>query len=162
MLYNSFILDIYSLNLIDMRDMFYNYEHNIDRKDYMPPHFHEPPKSADGISNAELIFNAKGDCLGVKAKKESDFDLFFSLEGVIEGSSIYEVLNSATFVLEIFSSKGKFITSLYGEAFDDTSLVVHVPADTLSADIYSLKLTMILNEKNYVLFSQGDSILHII
>ena len=162
MLYNSFILDIYSLNLIDMRDMFYNYEHNIDRKDYMLPHFHEPPKSADGISNAELIFNAKGDCLGVKAKKESDFDLFFSLEGVIEGSSIYEVLNSATFVLEIFSSKGKFITSLYGEAFDDTSLVVHVPADTLSADIYSLKLTMILNEKNYVLFSQGDSILHII
>jgi hypothetical protein len=145
-----------------MRDMFYNYEHNIDRKDYMPPHFQESPKSADGLSNAELVFNAKGDCLGVKAKKESDFDLFFSLEGFIDGSSIYEVLNSATFVLEIFSSKGKFATSLYGEAFDDTSLVVHVPADTLSADIYNLKLTMILNEKNYVLFSQGDSILHII
>lgn len=147
-----------------MRDMFYNYEHNIDKKDCLPPPFIDFPKNAEGYYGADLVFNAKGDCIGVKAKEDSDFDLFFTLDGFVEGSDIYSLLNSASFVLDIISSKNKLVASITPEVFDEHNLKAHIEAHDglIPADIYGMRLTMFYNEKEYAIFKESDAILRII
>lgn len=145
-----------------MKDMFYNYEHNIDRKDYpeFPPC--EFPRQPEGHYGAEPVFNAHGDCLGVKAKADSKFDLFFSFEGEIEGSDIYSFLSEGYFILGLYSSKSKLVASFTGEKFDDNNLVVHIDSSELPCDIYSMMLIATYKENTYTLFNEGDGILHII
>lgn len=144
-----------------MRDMFYNYEHNIERKDPPPLSPFDRKSEADGFYGAEPVFNAHGDCLGVKAKADSNFDLFFSLEGYIDGSNIYTLLSEGQFVLGVYSSKSKLIANFSGEMFDDENLVVHVDSSLLPPDLYSMKLIVVYDGETHTLFDNENSILRI-
>ncbi len=126
-----------------MRDMFYNYDHNIE-KDVCPIHplpveFPEVLASAENIS---IVNDAKGNEIGVRVKKGMPFTLYFYLDDFYTGRSIThdyetceEVLKSNT-IFTVFSGKHKEIFTISyptREIFDLnlSELCINVPMTSL-------------------------------
>lgn len=147
-----------------MRDMFYNYEHNIADKEYPPMKPKEPHKHATDFSGADLIYNIKGDILGIRAKIDQPFRLYFYLDGEVEDGSITELMSEAVFYIQIYHNKSnELLGELKADTDIDNTLVAQIdPAEfNMSYGVYRLKLIMNYNMCDYELFSRDSSILSI-
>ena len=146
-----------------MKDMFYNYEHDIDKKDFPILHFEKKYKVSENYHGVEYIRNAAGDILGVKSDRNSTFDVYFYLDGSVENGSIFDLVNQSQFYLEILNSKGKVITKLEAIKFSSDTLKITIEANDsiMPNGLYSLRLTMIYEDKAYTLFKENDATLYI-
>lgn len=147
-----------------MRDMFYNYEHNIADKEYPPMKPRESHKHAIDFSGADLIYNIKGDILGIRAKIDQPFKLYFYLDGEVEDGSITELMSEATFYIQIYHNKSnELLGELKADIDIDNTLVAQIdPAEfNMSYGVYRLKLIMNYNMSDYELFSRDSGILSI-
>lgn len=146
-----------------MRDMFYNYEHDINKKDFPMIHFDNRHKISENYHGLDYVWNAAGDILGVKADRNSTFDVYFYLDGEVEGGTLEELIDAAEFYLEIFNAKGKVIESLEAEKSANNTLKITVEANDskLPNGIYKLRLNMTYENQTYTLFKENDAILYI-
>lgn len=147
-----------------MRDMFYNYEHNIADKDYPPMKPREGYKEAGDFSGADLIYNIKGDILGVRAKIDQPFKLYFYLDGEVEDGSLTELMSEASFYVQIYHNKSnELLGEIKADADVENTLVAQIdPAEfDMSYGVYRLKLIMNYDMSDYELFSGDSGILSI-
>jgi len=147
-----------------MKDMFYNYDHDINKKEYPPAPRHHIPKNADSFSGVKILRNALGDTLGVVAKQNSIFDLYFYLDGEVEGGSVADLIADATFRLEIIGKDQKVFYSFPAEIYSLDTLRVQVIAsdeDSFGYGVYKLKLIMTLDGDDFTMLSENNAILSI-
>lgn len=126
-----------------MKDMFYNYDHNIDR-DITPLH-PLPPKSHEILASdkdSSVVKNAKGDEIGVRVKKGMPFTLYFYLEDYdthrpvnTDYNTVEEILKSNT-VITVMTGRHQEVFTLHyptREIFDFnlSELRIHIPMSTL-------------------------------
>lgn len=146
-----------------MRSMFYKYDRDMEEKPYPPMSPTDVPKSADGFSGARPVFNAKGDSIGVKASCDSPFDLYFAIEGEVEGSSVAELLAECSLDLKLIHGKtGEEVGSIACEPLEDLSGVkatIDPGAIGLGPNVYRLRLELSDGEGLYTLFSEKDGFL---
>ena len=146
-----------------MKDMFYNYEHDIDKKDFPILHFEKKHKVSENYHGVDYIRNAAGDILGVKSDRNSTFDVYFYLDGSVENGSIFDLVNHSQFYLEILNAKGKVINKLEAIKFSSDTLKITIEANDsiMPNGLYNLRLTMIYEDKAYTLFKENDATLYI-
>lgn len=147
-----------------MRSMFYNYEHDIDKKIYPPIKLCGCPENSNTFSSAQLLRNAAGKMLGVAATSDTPFTLYFYLDGEVEDGSIVELLDTAKFFLRIYSSKSdELISEILAEAYSDDTVSVQVDPHqyNLNYGTYRLQLMMQYQDRDYELFSKESAILYI-
>lgn len=146
-----------------MRDMFYNYEHKIDEKEYPPMKHHDHPRDSIGVHGADLLRNIKGDVIGVKAKQNSDFSLFFYLDGTVEDGSLAQLVDEASFYLLVYGKDDEAIAEFAATKYSTDQLEVDMGADdsVMPYGLYRMKLIMIYNNVTYTLFSERDAVLSI-
>lgn len=147
-----------------MKDMFYNYEHNIDKKVTPPPLCVQlPPQRAEALAGAEDLFNVKGDQYGVRASRNTEFSLYFSMEGTVEGSTIDEFIRTYYFYCDILDHKGNLLQTIPATryAVNTVQVNVHTTDETLPYGVYKLVLYTYIDGTKYVLFSDTDGILSV-
>ena len=126
-----------------MKDMFYNYDHNIDRDvDPIRPIPVKPPKVLAGDKDSFVVKNAKGDEIGVRVKKGMPFTLYFYLEDYdthrpvnTDYETIEEILKSNT-ILTVENGRHQEVFTLSrrtSEVFDFnlSELCIPVPMSAL-------------------------------
>ena len=145
------------------RDMFYEYEHNINKKEYPPMRPIDHPKKAISVHGAELLRNVKGDVLGVKAKANSDFTLYFYIDGEVEDGSVEELIDASEFFLQIIGADDEAIGEFKGEKYSSDTIKFDMGAsdDSMPFGNYRMRLVMNYNLMPYELFSEKDAILSI-
>ena len=84
-----------------MKDMFFNYDNNI-RTDPPEAFFCEPQeKQLESNPNLALVKDIKGNDIGICARYGADFDLYFTLIGYVENSSVEELIKKSTIIFKI-------------------------------------------------------------
>lgn len=144
--------------------MFYNYEHDIDKKIYPPIEPCNCPENSNTFSSVQLLRTVAGKMLGVAATSDTPFTLYFYLDGEVEDGSIVELLDTAKFFLRIYSSKSdELIGEILAGAYSDDTVSVQVDPHqyNLSCGTYRLQLIMQYQDRNYELFSKESAILYI-
>lgn len=147
-----------------MKDMFFNYDHNINKKECPEiDAYYQPPKNMVGYGDMQIIKNIKGDTIGVSAQKNNPIKLYFYLDGDINGNCFFDdKLTDITF--KIIDSNiehnvriVKHAECQWGEIF------IYIPAEenTLEQDIYKISLTAFVDGELYTLFSEQDAFLEI-
>lgn len=147
-----------------MRSMFYNYEHDIDKKIYPPIESCDCPENSNTFSNVQLLINAAGKMLGVTATSSTPFTLYFYLDGEVEDGSIVELLDAAKFFLRIYSSKSdELIGEISADVYSDDTISAQIDPYryNLNHGIYRLQLIMRYQDRDYELFSKESAILSI-
>lgn len=148
-----------------MKDMFYNYDNNIDKKEYPHPiFFPEQVNILDSTNNVKLISDIKGNEIGVEVKQNTDFDLYFTLETIDCDCCLDElVLNSSV----IFELKNRLHTVMFSKSvqgaevycpeinaiklhFNDNELA------NLKRESYDIHLMLIWPDGKYELFTDGS------
>jgi len=147
-----------------MKDMFYNYDYNLEEKEFPEPLFwhdcHDHPVAFAG--GAVPLTNVKGDVLGLLAKRNSDFEIFFNLSDLCGDGMIYQIMNSDV-VCDIIDSDYKVLLSPAVYKYSENVLVVQVHAsdDIIPYGNYRVDLYTELNGIKYTLFAPTDGILSI-
>lgn len=146
-----------------MRDMFYNYDHNINKKEYPRPICNCDCNSLTNYGGAQMLKNKLGKAYGVRGKANSAFDLFFYIDGRIDDTGVLSMIDADKFTLEILSKEEKVITTVSGERFalDTLKFTVNATDDILPYGIYRINLKMEYEDETYILFSTRDAILSI-
>ena len=88
-----------------MKDMFYNYEHRINVKEYSEGPFFGHRRTLEYTNGAHPLHNAKGEELGIKAKMNSKFKLYFDLEGLDPNIDLRAILESSTLHFDVLDFK---------------------------------------------------------
>lgn len=154
-----------------MKDMFYNYEHNINKKTSPKLAEYDQPKMLDICGNAERLCNAKGDMLGIKGKVNSKFYLYFDFfgevtddEGFFEGT-LRDALANAVLHFDVLDKKHEVVASFEPELsdyLDEIRVQVYTSEDgPLKYGVYRMHLYFETDEGVYSLFSEEDGILSI-
>ncbi len=147
-----------------MKDMFYNYEYNLNEKKFPEPliwhNCHEHPVAFAGV--AVPLTNVKGDVLGLLAKRNSDFNIYFCLEDLCGDGMMNEIMDSDV-VCNILTKDQKVVLSPAVYKFSEDTLVVQVHAtdDTLPYGNYRIDLYAIIQDQKYTIFADTDGILSI-
>jgi len=151
--------------------MFYNYDHNIKQEIYPMP----PLDTANRLNNcsaAKILTNVKGDELGIAAKINSKFYLYFSVWGeVIDDDSPFasetlrEVLENAVLHFDVLDSKREVVASFEPELCEyanEIRVKVYTSEEgPLKYGVYRMHLYFENEEGIYTLFSEEDGILSI-
>ena len=147
-------------------DMFYNYEHHINKKS-QDKQDNLNTNNIIGNADMQIIYNIKGEFVGISTKKGNPIRLYFSFEGDIDGDidissylmdfkfSIVNVLHEPL----IFNETN----ALFRLSDNFNELEIYIPAEnnTLLQDVYRMQLSCTINGNEYVLFSESDGILEI-
>ena len=155
-----------------MKDMFYNYDYNIDAKTFPEPlHWCNCGEHAVAFAGGAVpLTNAKGDVLGLIAKRNSDFDIFFSLDDAYGESMIARILECQV-VCNILTKDHKIVLSPEIFKFDDHTLIakVHASDDTIPYGVYRVEVYALIPDPQligsepvkYTIFADSDGILSI-
>lgn len=146
--------------------MFYNYDHNINKKVYPKPLFiNLPPEEPTGYSNMTAVVNVKGDMIGVSGKKNNRITLYFNLFGKTD----IRLIRSIRFDIVDKYHESLINTSWYTGAlnpnmtFIDNQIKVDIPAEmnTLEEGLYRFKLQVNIDNEWYTVFSEKDSFIEV-
>ena len=147
-----------------MKDMFYNYDYNINVK-----RFPEPLVWDDGYrhsvavaGSAAPLLNAKGEVLGLTAKRNSDFEIFFNIKDLC-GDLMIKMIMESEVICNILTKDKAIVLSPTVYKYSDDTLVALVSAneDILPYGNYRIDLYAVIGGKKYTLFADTDGILSI-
>lgn len=177
-----------------MKDMFYNYDHKVilPTDPYVGTHYAEIDqlKKPESHNCAKVLRNVKGQPIGIEAKENSVFKLYFSLDTLFDDGSLYPVLSDAKFNFKIFNRQHHVllsktedldpmpsaaseaeiddISSEYANIsimFDDKTVCVELDTtgdSPIKYGLYTMQLNTTLGYgKTYTLFSERDGKLSI-
>jgi len=154
-----------------MKDMFYNYEHHINRKNYPVTPPYDTPKSLNACGNVEVLRNAKGDEIGVKGKVNSKFNLFFRFSGdAYDDNGVFEqplryVLEDSKLYFDVLDKKRDVVASFVPELSpyaDEIRVTVYTSEEgPLKYGVYKMHLYFETEEGIYTIFSDEDGILSV-
>lgn len=157
--------------ILRMKDMFYNYEHNINRKISPKLPVYDMPKMINVCGNAERLLNAKGDMLGVKGKINSKFYLYFDFVGeVVDDNGLFEstlrdALANSILHFDVLDKKSEVVASFVpelSEYIDEIRVQIFTSEDgPLKYGVYRMHLYFEKEDGIYTLFSDEDGILSI-
>lgn len=116
------------------------------------------------IENSSLLFNAKHEVLGVKADAGMPFVIKFGLVGDEDDIDLL-LENNSLYTLEIFNNKRVKVAECFS-VYDDEEkeLSFSINGETLASlpyGFYYMKVSTVLEDETYVLFSERDGILNI-
>ena len=146
------------------KDMFYNYDYNINEKKFPEPivwhdcHMHNVAFAGSAVP----LMNVKGEVLGLLAKRNSDFNIYFSLSYLCGDGMINEIMESDV-ICNILDAEHNIILSPEVYKFSDDVLVaqVHAINDVLPYGSYKVELYAMINNEKYTLFADTDGVLSI-
>ena len=145
-----------------MKDMFYKYDHDINRKEYPQIiDFQDKPHDLISYGDIMIIKDIKDNTIGVSVCQNSPIKLYFHLQGDIDGSTDFErKINSVTF--NILDINHEVLISRTPN-FVSKDIFIEIPSElnTLKPDIYRMNLIADIDENTYTLFSEQDGILEI-
>lgn len=150
-----------------MKDMFYNYDHNINKKEYPKlDSWGGETKMLEGNNNTYIITDIKGNEIGVEVKRDVGFTLYFTLDGEVEGSSISELVDNSTILFEIIDRTHEVVLS-YKPDVVDYDLITNTMAIEISAkqasilklESYRMRLTLNWPDGSYRLVDEDAGLL---
>lgn len=153
-----------------MKNMFYNYDHNITA-DLTPPYIppYQPCRNLLNSSEVSIIYNIFGDEQGVQVKYQTPCTLYFNLENLSVGlpMSLADIVGSSNIKLEIFATSRLHIldkTFTAKDVFNDATndLIINLDYEDmqeLKRDVYRIKLSLAWDEAEYTLFSDNNGFL---
>jgi len=151
-----------------MRDMFHNYDHNIDKKEYPKmPCVEDDTRILQSDPNLQLVLDAFGNEIGICARHGEEFTLYFMLDGEVWGSSIRELVSNSVIVFEIndYWHKNIITKNLTAEdAFCDDTIYVTITKDEalkLKQETYKMRLSLSWPGGGYELYSEHNGFLTI-
>lgn len=145
-----------------MKDMFYNYDHDINKKEYPEIlDFSDHPKDMTNYGDIMIIKDIKENIIGVSVCKGSPIKLYFHLDGTIGGSDDLEkYINSVTFnILDL--NHEVLITKTPNFVNKDLYIEISSEENILKQDLYRMQLIADIDEDQYTLFSEQDAVLEI-
>jgi len=161
-----------------MKDMFYNYDHKVilGTDPEVGTHFtgFKPQDTPESYTCTKIIKNIKGEPIGIEAKENSVFKLYFSLDTFVDSGAIYDILNNAILEFKVFDrqhneidEEGSYISSI-NPSYEDNCVVVELISDQngpLKYGLYTMQLDAIFTvdeiENRLTLFSERDGKLSI-
>jgi len=148
-----------------MKDMFHNYDNHIDKKfDESPACYEKPRKILESDTVVKMVYNVKGDQIGVQAKYKDDFYLYFCMEGSVEGSSIYDLVTNSNIIFTVLDGAHQVVFSkeIEHSNYDcstDTIRVYITPSEAaqLKQETYRVQLSLEWAGGGYELFAEKDA-----
>lgn len=148
-----------------MSNMFYNYDHNIDRElncELEPPKIPSLPQS----TTTALLYNIKGDALGIEVKHQMPFTIYFHLEEAF-GRSLDKLLANHLVEFKLFTREDKEILNkqfngldIFNTNTNDLTIsVTQEDASLLKQESYKINLSLVGESDFYNLFSRSDGLL---
>lgn len=150
-----------------MKDMFFNYDNNINTD---IPYNVEPAelKKLESNPNLALVKDLKGNDIGICARYGTSFDLYFTLSGLVEGSSIEELIlksNVSFKLLDYWHEKVLEIVQLAEQAYIGNNClkitITEEQAKQLRQETYYMQLSLIWDTGSYLLYNTDNGFLTI-
>ena len=151
-----------------MKDMFVNYDNDIDRK-VLPPHLRadRQPKILESLNNISIVRDALGNEIGVRVKHGTAFSLYFYLDGWVDGASVDALVESSQLVFKAFSFRHKLVfektiaaIDFYDAENDCIELqITREEAAAFDLDTYTTSAVLYWPGGSYELFSEKDGLL---
>lgn len=88
------------------KNMFYNYDVYADSVNCTCNH----AKSCENMQQVENLYNIKGEFIGIKAKENSDFNIYFNFSSE-DDLELFNLLQSSSIVLELIDSKKDLVAT---------------------------------------------------
>ena len=151
-----------------MKDMFVNYDNDIEKK-VVPPHLHfnDRPHILESEDNISIVRNALGNELGIKVKHNTAFNLCLYLDGWVNGESVDTLVLNSQLTFQVFSLRHKLVfekTFNAADYYDVESNWIVVPitqeeSEIFDIDSYKICATLIWPDGKYELYSENDGLL---
>ena len=147
-----------------MKNMFFNYDNNIDTSSHKEhPHFENP----------DIIKDINGKFLGIKAKFQTPTTLYFHLTDfgseylLTNGLSLADLVMSSDIVFEISTTTHKVVVTKHISAQDNfisnsNDIIVFLDTEDmqkLKQESYKMNLKLSWEEDVYEVFSETDGLL---
>ena len=151
-----------------MKDMFFNYDNNI-RTDPPEAFFCEPQeKQLESNPNLALVKDIKGNDIGICARYGADFDLYFTLIGYVENSSVEELIKKSTIIFKVVDHWNKEVIkkelsaeeAYYGNDVIKIS-ISREEALKLRQETYNIILLLEWADGEYILYNKDNGFLTI-
>ena len=151
-----------------MKDMFVNYDNDIEKK-VTPPHLHfnDRPHILESEDNISIVRNALGNELGIKVKHNTAFNLYLYLDGCVNGESIDTLVLNSQLTFQVFSLRHKLVFEKTFNAVDyynaeSNWIVVPITqeeSEIFDIDSYKICATLTWPDGKYELYSENDGLL---
>ena len=151
-----------------MKDMFVNYDNDIEKK-VVPPHLHfnDRPHILESEDNISIVRNALGNELGIKVKHNTAFNLYLYLDGWVNGESVDNLVANSQLTFQVFSLRHKLVFEKPFNAadyYDVESNWIVVPitqeeSEIFDIDSYKICATLTWPGGKYELYSENDGLL---
>ncbi len=151
-----------------MKDMFVNYDNDIEKK-VIPPHLHfnDSPHILESEDNISIVRSALGNELGIKVKHNTAFKLYLYLDGWVGCGSVDNLVLNSQLTFQVFSLRHKLVfekTFNAADYYDVESNWIVVPitqeeSETFDIDSYKICATLTWPEGKYELYSENDGLL---
>ena len=151
-----------------MKDMFVNYDNDIEKKVVTPHlHFKDRPHILESEDNISIVRNALGNELGIKVKHNTAFNLYLYLDGCVNGASVDNLVTSSQLTFQVFSLRHKLVFEKTFDAadyYDAESNWIVVPitqeeSEKFDIDSYKICATLTWSGGKYELYSENDGLL---
>lgn len=149
------------------KDMFYNYDYHINKKEYPYNEIVKENNDLTGYSGQWLVYDYAGKCIGLRVYKNAPINLHFDFEGSVDGCcAIDDFLNNNTLTIELNDAfHNTFIKKdIYGE-INNGCLDIELldEENKLKKDTYYIHLYVTLETGEiYNLFNEADGFVSII
>lgn len=132
-----------------------------DKSGQYPEPKKKKEKRYNFTTSAKLVYNLAGRLIGVEAKEDTVFSLFFTLDG-----ANYDLLTNGYFYLEIYDRYHQLVAEIEEELEICTlnktiRAQIYAGEETLPYGNYYINLKVDYNDVCYVLISENDMILSI-
>ena len=151
-----------------MKDMFVNYDNDIEKK-VVPPHLHfnDRPHILESEDNISIVRNVLGNELGIKVKHNTAFKLYLYLDGWVNDESIDKLVLNSQLNFQVFSLRHKLVfekTFNTVDYYDVESNWIVVPitqeeSEIFDVDSYKICATLTWPDGKYELYSENDGLL---
>ena len=151
-----------------MKDMFVNYDNDIEKK-VVPPHLHfnDRPHILESEDNISIVRNSLGNELGIKVKHNTAFNLYLYLDGWVNGESVDNLVANSQLTFQVFSLRHKLVfekTFNAADYYDVESNWIVVPitqeeSEIFDIDSYKICATLTWSDGKYELYSENDGLL---
>lgn len=150
--------------------MFHNYDAHIDKKEYpRPPLIEDNTKILESDCVLSLVTDVFGNEIGIQARYGSAFNLYFRLDGCVEGSSIREFVKNCSVNFQIIDYWHKIVLEEVFPAEDvfmeeDETICIKVNesmAQQLRKETYYMNLSLIWPDGKYELYNENNGFLSV-
>ena len=151
-----------------MKDMFVNYDNDIEKKVVLPHlHFNDRPHILESEDNISIVRNALGNELGIKVKHNTAFNLCLYLDGWVNGESVDNLVINSQLTVQVFSLRHKLVLEKTFDAadyYDVESNWIVIPitqeeSEKFDIDSYKICATLTWPGGKYELYSENDGLL---